>query len=321
MNSFPPPFPPILLKTHILNSQFPTNFEYLLPPPPSMQCKLDRATIYYETYGEGVPLLTLHGFPLDLRSMKGCLEPIFPISNSPHTTSHDSETTTTQRSFQRIYFDLPGMGRTELHSELTSSDDIFSIVMEFIDTILPDSPFLLAGHSYGGYLARGIVKQRPLQVLGLLLICPLIEPDQSKRILPPRTVLHRDESLAKILTETEQEEFDYGATIQTETIWMRYEAEIMAGVKVAQLELLERLAEKSYPLSFDVDNLTTPFTGPSLFLLGKQDSVVGYEDALKLKDRYPEAKMVVMDRAGHSLEIEQPEQFNQQVREWLGQFI
>ena len=272
-----------------------------------MKCELERATIYYETHGEGTPLLTLHGFPLDHRVMKGCLEPIL---TAPYL--HEVEI-----RIQRIYFDLPGMGRTTLHSDLTSSDDIFDILLEFIDAIIPETPFLLAGESYGGYLARGIVRKRPEQVIGLMLICPLIEPVQEKRRLPPRTILHRDESLTATLTEGEKEEFDYGATIQTEEVWIRYCSEILSGMKVADLRLLERLAENAYPLGFDVDDLTVPFQGPSLFLMGRQDSVVGYEDALELRNRYPQASMIVLDGAGHSLQIEQPELFNFHVRGWL----
>lgn len=278
-----------------------------------MECELDRATVYYEIHGKGIPFLTLHGFPLDHRSMKGCLEPVF--INRRFTGVHNP-------GFRQIYFDLPGMGRTKLHSDLTSSDDIFSIVSEFIDTILPDStPFLLVGNSYGGYLARGLINQRPDQILGLLLICPLIEPDHSKRTVPKRTILHRDPSLETSLTDTEKEEFDYGATYQTELGWIRYDAEILSGVRVAQVELLEKISDAAYPLSFDVDDLGKPFEGPSQFLMGKQDSVVGFEDALKLADRYPNAEMVVIDRAGHSLEIEQAEQFNEYVISWLERTI
>ena len=273
----------------------------------TMKCELERATIYYETHGEGTPLLTIHGFPLDHRVMKGCLEPIL---TAPYL--HEVEI-----RIQRIYFDLPGMGRTTLHSDLTSSDDIFDILLEFIDAIIPETPFLLAGESYGGYLARGIVRKRPEQVIGLMLICPLIEPVQEKRRLPPRTILHRDESLTATLTEGEKEEFDYGATIQTEEVWIRYCSEILSGMKVADLRLLERLAENAYPLGFDVDDLTVPFQGPSLFLMGRQDSVVGYEDALELRNRYPRAHMVILYGAGHSLQIEQPELFNFHVRGWL----
>jgi pimeloyl-ACP methyl ester carboxylesterase len=273
-----------------------------------MECKLDRATIYYEAHGEGIPLVTIHGYPLDYRVWKGCLEPIFWKSDqrAPRLPN-----------IQRIYFDLPGMGRTKLHSELTSSDDIFSITSEFIDTILPDTPFMLAGLSYGGYIARGLVNRMQNRILGLLLVCPLIYPDMSIRTRPPRTIVYRDPTIETSLTETEQEEFDYGASTQTELGWIRYDAEILSGVRVCQLELLEHIQQTAYGLSFDVDDLRRPFDGPSLFLLGKQDSVVGFEDALTLRGQYPRAEIIVVDGAGHSLQIENPDLFNEKVQEWL----
>ena len=38
------------------------------------------------------------------------------------------------------------------------------------------SPKYLIGESYGGYLARALVRERPDQVLGLALICPIGTP-------------------------------------------------------------------------------------------------------------------------------------------------
>jgi pimeloyl-ACP methyl ester carboxylesterase len=46
--------------------------------------------------------LMLHGWSVDHRLMKGCMEPVFK--------KMDTE-------WKRIYFDLPGMGRTKGESE------------------------------------------------------------------------------------------------------------------------------------------------------------------------------------------------------------
>ncbi|HEX8343618.1 MAG TPA: alpha/beta hydrolase, partial [Actinoplanes sp.] len=47
------------------------------------------------------------------------------------------------------------------------------------------APILLAGASYGAYLAAGIARQRPDLVRGLLLICPGILMANDDRELPP----------------------------------------------------------------------------------------------------------------------------------------
>jgi pimeloyl-ACP methyl ester carboxylesterase len=66
-----------------------------------------------------------------------------------------------------------------------------------------------------------------------------------------------------------------------------------------------------------VDDLPQPFLDPVLILTGKQDDRVGYIDAWSLLDRYPRGTFAVLDKAGHDLQIEQPELFEGLVKEWL----
>jgi pimeloyl-ACP methyl ester carboxylesterase len=40
-------------------------------------CRVKKANIYYEVIGSGTPVVMIHGFILDHRAMKGCMEPIF----------------------------------------------------------------------------------------------------------------------------------------------------------------------------------------------------------------------------------------------------
>ncbi|WP_260681125.1 alpha/beta fold hydrolase [Arthrobacter sp. KBS0703] len=47
------------------------------------------------------------------------------------------------------------------------------MLLGFIDSTVGDEPFLVIGHSYGGYLARAIANRRADQAVGLALICPV----------------------------------------------------------------------------------------------------------------------------------------------------
>lgn len=42
-----------------------------------MICELDDLKIYYETHGDGMPVLMIHGYGIDHNVMIGCMEPIF----------------------------------------------------------------------------------------------------------------------------------------------------------------------------------------------------------------------------------------------------
>ncbi|MBM4237376.1 MAG: alpha/beta hydrolase [Euryarchaeota archaeon] len=266
-----------------------------------MLLSLRDADIYCEVVGDGLPVLTLHGFSLDHRSMSGCLEPVF--SERP--------------GFRRIYFDLPGMGTSVLKHELKNSDHMADAVMEVLDSVVGHEDFLLAGGSYGGYLAREIARRVPERIAGILLICPVILPHPAARSLPDKRVMWIDEAALDGLTEEERSNFLQFAVVANSRIVGRYRSDILPAVKEGDQEFLGRLWATGYSFSHDVDTLSRPIDAPALFLLGRQDHVVGYRDAMKAMENYPRCTLAVLDRAGHNLELEQEELFNCLVNEWL----
>jgi pimeloyl-ACP methyl ester carboxylesterase len=267
-----------------------------------MECDLDGVRLHYRVSGSGTPVIMIHGFSLDHHSMASCMEPVF--SGRPE-------------AWMRIYLDLPGMGASPAPSWPGSSDRLLQVILDFIDRVVPGRAFLLAGDSYGGYLARGVLRQRPHQVLGLLLICPVVLAQASERDVPPLTVLVREPSLTGRLTEEQRKEFAAAMVVQTEETWQRFRETIAPAVSRGDPGFLEGLHGERYPFSFDVDELEEPFLEPTLILLGRQDAVVGYRDAWKLLVHYPRASFVILDRAGHSLEIEQEGLFRVLAGEWL----
>ena len=107
-------------------------------------CKVRQAEIYYEDIGEGKPILLIHGFTLDHRVMSGCMEPIFTLRDG----------------WRRIYIDLPGMGLTKNYNEISSSDDMLNTLTDFIEAVLPNQEYIIAGESYGGYIASGLIEKQ-----------------------------------------------------------------------------------------------------------------------------------------------------------------
>lgn len=266
-----------------------------------MEYQLKDLSIYYEIHGTGRPIVMIHGFFPDHRLMKGCMEPLFK----------------NRKGWQRIYFDLPGMGQTKSRPWIQNSDQMLEVVNDFIDAIIPNQHFLLAGQSYGGYLARAIVQKKAELVDGLLLICPVVLASQEKRILPQKTILFRDETLVSRLPKEELEAFESIAVIETPEIWERFRKEVFQGIKIADEPFLNNIAENGYGFSFDPDVLEGPFNKPSLFITGCQDYITGYRDAWRLINNYPHCSFIVLDRAGHNLQIEQESLFNESVSKWL----
>lgn len=85
----------------------------------------------------------------------------------------------------------------------------------------------------------------------------------------------------------------------------------------ANRAVLNRIFETSYRIPIDIMKFKKRFCGYTHFVLGRQDSVVGYRDALSVLENYPRASVSVIDTAGHNLQYEQPELFRQNLIEWL----
>jgi pimeloyl-ACP methyl ester carboxylesterase len=262
-----------------------------------MICEVNGIPIYYETAGEGRPFLMLHGGYIDHRHMEHDLEPIF--DRHP--------------GWQRIYPDLPGHGRTPAPDWLATQDQVLGIVLAFIDQVIGHRRFALAGVSRGGYLARGVVARRAVQIDGALLITPARPP-----ALPPqaleKVILARDEAILASLNPVEAD-LMAGYVVQDEAA--------LAGIRrnLAPRALADESFQarifRSYEFSFDVDEEPASFDKPALILAGRQDTVVGYIDAWKIIGQYPRATFALLDRAGHYLPTEQDDLLGALASEWL----
>lgn len=266
-----------------------------------MRCNIKNISINYEIIGEGKTIIMIHGYYSDQRVMTGCMEPIFSVNDG----------------YKRIYIDLPGMGKSESAEWITNSEIMLDIVIEFIEKIIPNENFLIVGESYGGYLTRGIIYKMSDRVDGVVLICPLIIPNYSKRNVPEHVVLVKNNMLLSKLEPDEAEDFNSSVVVQSERIYKRYRDEIMTGVEMANSEFLQKIMKDGYDFSFNVDDIKKKFDKPALILLGKQDDCVGYKDAWSILENFPRATFAILDRAGHNLQIEQEELFNSLIKEWI----
>ena len=244
--------------------------------------------VHYVAQGEGSPVLALHGAGVDHREVMACLDPVLEASSG----------------YRRIYLDLPGMGRTPAPETIRSADDVLEILLAFIDGVIGDQPLLVAGHSAGGYYAQAIAGQRPEQVVGLALLCPLLAGIHD---VPEHDVVVSSGNIGNA-------EFRDYFTVQTATTLDRYERYVQPAALLADQSALARIGER---WELTQPEGQAPNRCPTLLVTGRQDSTVGYARAWDLFERYPRATFAVLDRAGHALPHEQPELLRALVSEWL----
>jgi len=262
-----------------------------------MQCQVKGITVHYEEFGSGRPFFGLHGWPLDHRHMVAEFEPLFA----------------NRSGWRRIYPDMPGMGQTPGADWITCQDQMLEVLLAFIDAVAPGERFVVAGTSYGGYIARGVVYSRGLQMDGVMINVPVVETDTAKRRLPEYRLIHKDPTFLAALDPNEQVfPFSAQSVKALEHLRKYYNP---AGA-IADQAFLGRV-ENQFPFSFTVDSLSEPFPAPALILTGRFDHWCGYREAYNLLDQYPRATYAVLDRAGHALVVEENGPFLTLANDWL----
>jgi pimeloyl-ACP methyl ester carboxylesterase len=238
-------------------------------------------------HGRGRPVLVLHGAGVDHREAEACFEPA--LDGVP--------------GLRRIYPDLPGTGRTAAPDSLRSADDVVEALLRFGEEVSGGSPYLLAGHSAGGYLAQAMAARRPGQVAGLALVCPLLP---GVRDVPEHRVVAGAPGLGN-------EEFRGYFVLHTPGMLERYERFVAPSAALVDVAAQERLGQRW--------ELTPPpgppYAGPALVVAGRLDSTVGYAAAADLAGALPHATLAVVDDAGHALPHEQPALLRALLAEWL----
>jgi pimeloyl-ACP methyl ester carboxylesterase len=151
---------------------------------------------------------------------------------------------------------------------------------------------------------------------GALFLSPEMGVKKEDAILPKHVTLVEDEALLSEMEPEEAEFFREFAVVQSRELLESLRRDIAPAVEMADLEFLGKVGEQRL-FSFDVNTLPHPFEKPVLFLLGRQDSAVGYKDAWNVLENYPRASYVVLDRAGHGLGEEQKGLFRALAAEWL----
>lgn len=233
--------------------------------------------MYYESFGEGRPIIFLPGWGGDNGEGRDIHEPLF--EGRP--------------GWRRIYVDPPGTGKSPADPAIADQDGMLAAILALIDDLVGAERFALAGTSAGALHGRGIVKRDPSRVLGLLLRVPGIVVDRTKRTLPT------DEYLVRTPEWDDKDRRYYDAVDS-----------------IADLDFLGRIQAdvSTYGLSEDP---AARFEGPTLIVTGRQDTITGYADAWSILDDYPRATYAVLDQQDHGLPVRRLTAYRALVDDWL----
>lgn len=241
----------------------------------------------------------IHGFCVDHRLLLG-LDPVFAVRGQ----------------WRRVYIDLPGMGMSAAGPEIDSADAVAETVVAFARRTLGNEKFAVLGNSFGGMIARHIADEFGDQVLGIALLCPVAVAESGSRTLPSQTVLRRDSNLLESLDPEDRKDYEAMAVVQSSENWALFRDSVLPGLRAFDQAAIERISG-SYALSVEPEGRSSKFQGPAVFIMGRQDHVVGFQDQMAISGHYLQSTIAVLDSAGHNAHLDQQGVVGALLEEWL----
>ena len=247
--------------------------------------------IAYERVGQGPPLVLVHGAAVDSRMWR------------PQLAALADE-------FTVVAWDEPGAGRSsDVPSDFALVDYANSLAT-LIDA-LELGPAHVAGLSWGGTVVLELYRHHPELVATLLLVDTYAG---WKGSLPEQEVRARVEGVRRLLAAADHL---FDPTLPG----------LFAGEPPAEfVPLLEAMAADVRPESMrtallvmaeaDQRDLLPRIAVPTLLIWGELDARSPLTVASQFEEAIPDAKLVVIPGAGHVSNLEQPDLFNDAVREF-----
>lgn len=252
------------------------------------QIKINNIDCYYEIYGSGQPLVLIAGLASDSQSWQPVVQGL-------------------AEHFQIIIFDNRGIGRTCYPEDNFDIATLARDTVALLDALKIDRANIL-GHSMGGCIAQKIAAENPTRVRKLILVNTFAAVPQKSRPL--------FDDLLKILdsgTNYElfiREFFQLIFTREYLQCKKALEAAVTYAVRYPYPVMPEGFRRQLVALNgFDAKDLLSRITAPTLIMAGKEDILVGVDEAKALAEKIPSAKTLYVEKAGHAFQIEQPDFF------------
>jgi len=259
------------------------------------KAKLTNFTFAYEQHGRGLPLLFIHGYPLNRFLWKPQWTGLSDVARI-------------------IVPDLRGHGNSEAGPAPYSMDSFAQDCFELISALSISSPFVVCGLSMGGYIAMAMLRLHPERIAGLILTATRSASDT------PEAKAGRDQSIQLVQEQGTRPVIEgmLSRLLSPKSLTNRPEIitqarQIMASLPASTIiKDLQGLKERP-----DSTALLASSTQPTLIIHGKDDQIVPLAEAQNLQNTIPGAQLVVVPDAGHLLNLEQPDLFNAAIRQFL----
>jgi pimeloyl-ACP methyl ester carboxylesterase/ketosteroid isomerase-like protein len=247
--------------------------------------------LYYETAGAGDAVILLEGGQLDRRMW-------------------DEQFALLAREFRTIRFDVRGFGASDARRGPYQSHEDLASLLDFLG--IPRAH--LVGLSLGGRIAIDLALTHPEKVESLVLAGPGLSgfpwseerPRWSRRIREAAAA-HDGKAAARAWLES-----DYMKPAASNPKCARRVRELALANSATWIQPDEE--EELKPPAYD---RLPEIRVPTLVVVGSRDIPDIHRIAARLEEKIPGARRITIERAGHMVNLEQPERFNTVALEFL----
>ena len=270
---------------------------------PTLQTKsgfvqVDQARLYYETAGQGIPLVMIHAGVADSRQW-------------------NNEFDFFARSHQVVRYDMRGYGKSEpVDGEFNHIEDLVAV----LNTLGLDEPIVIMGCSMGGGLAMDFSLTHPSRVRALIMVGS--GPSGLELDVPASS------KFAEVEKAFEAGDLDLVSELETQ-IWFDGTGRTPEQVDQAMRKLLydmnrQALAHEVKQLGKRLPNTQVPAFDrlsdlriPVLIIVGEHDTPYILAAADYMIERIPSARKVTIEDAAHLPNMDHPDEFQAVVTYFL----
>ncbi|MFK7769094.1 MAG: alpha/beta fold hydrolase [Mariniblastus sp.] len=248
--------------------------------------------------GEGSPILFVHGFPLDHSMWRFQIE-------------------TFSKTNRVICPDLPGFGKSHLKSDSEMSLELLgNSLAELLTELQINEPLVFCGLSMGGYVGWQFWKNHSRLLCGMVA-CNTRAANDTEQVARGRQIGAEsvrktgaapiaDALIPKLFYQPESDKIKLVAAEVRQVICKTDRESIASG----QIAMSQR--EDSTPW---LDRIELPV----LFIAGQHDPITPSSEMRENARLVPKSCIREITNAGHMTPLEQPDEFNDALREYLDQ--
>ncbi len=268
-------------------------------PVEARQVSLGSIQLRVLDVGSGMPVLLVHGFPLD-------------------HTMWDAQTSTLRDRYRVIAPDLRGFGGSSMPDsaeETTTVEQMADDLAALLDALQIVQPIALCGLSMGGYVAFQFWRKYPQRLRALVLCDTRAVADTPEGAASRmKMVEHVLRAGTQYVAEAMLPKLFAQSTFAEQADVVDFERQkILSASPWGIAAALRGLAIRP-----DVRELLPSIQLPTLVIVGEHDAISSPEEMRGIAEQIPAAEFVTIPRSGHMTPLENSPAFNAALSAFLG---